>query len=273
MSGYGTIIFEVEPGTGVARLTLNRPERFNAFSKEMIGEWRDALARVEHDIAIRAMVLTGKGKAFCAGGDIDELGSFLSMTALERKQFLWDHVHQIPLALERIDCPVIAALNGTARGAGLDMALMCDLRFMDRSVVLAESYIAMGLMPGDGGSYFLPRLVGAARALELLWTGDPITAEQAERIGLVNRITPDGECVEAAMALARRIAGQSTQAVRFTKRAVYQGQSMGLRAHLDAISSHMSVLEDTPAFRERVSAFKQRKRAVDRGAGEGDNRG
>ncbi|MGE0153673.1 MAG: enoyl-CoA hydratase/isomerase family protein [Reyranellaceae bacterium] len=260
MSDYKTILFDVAPDTGVACLTLNRPDRFNAFNKEMVGEWRDALGRVERDVAIRALVLTGKGKAFCAGGDIDELESFLTMSALERKQFLWDNVHQIPLALERIDCPVIAALNGTARGAGLDMALMCDLRLMDRSVVLAESYIAMGLMPGDGGSYFLPRLVGVPRALELLWTGADITAETAERIGLVNHVTADGTCLEEAMKLAARIARQPTHAIRFTKRAVYQGQAGDLRGHLDMVSSHMSVLEDMPDFRARVEAFKSRRR-------------
>jgi len=192
---------------------------------------------------------------------MDDLESFLSMDAFERKAYLWERVHRIPLALERIDCPVIAALNGTARGAGLDMALMCDLRVIDESVVLAESYIAMAVMPGDGGSYFLPRLVGVPRALELLWTGDPITARQAESIGLVNHVTPDGEALSRATELAQRIAAKPTQAIRFTKRAVMQGATMSLRAHLDMLSSHMSVLEDLPEFRDRVRAFRDRKRS------------
>lgn len=257
-----SILFDRHADTGVAVLTLNRPERFNAFNRDMIGQWRAALARVETDISIRALVVTGSGKAFCAGGDMDDLESFLPMGALERRSYLWDNVHQIALLLERIDCPVLAALNGTARGAGLDMALMCDLRVMDQSAVLAESYISMGLMPGDGGSYFLPRLVGIPRALELLWTGDAIDADTALGIGLVNRLAAPGEALKEALALAERIARQPTQAIRFIKRAVYQSMNGGvsLRGHLDAISSHMAVLEDMPEFRERVQAFKQRSR-------------
>lgn len=262
MSEIPSLLFDVEPETGVAVLTLNRPERRNAFNLDMVDRWRAALDRVERDRAIRALVVTGAGDSFCSGGDMDDLNAFLSMNALERRSFLWDHVHQIPLTLERIDCPVIAAINGTARGAGLDMALMCDIRFIDRSAVLAESYVLMGLMPGDGGSYFLTRLVGTARALELLWTGDEITAEQAERIGLVNRVTPDGQAKAQALEFARRIAAKSTHAVRFAKRAVYQGaQTASLREHLDLVASHMAVLEDLPEFRAQVEEFLKRGKA------------
>lgn len=260
MSEISSLLFDVEPETGVAVLTLNRPERRNAFNLDMVDRWRAALDRVERDRSIRALVVTGAGDSFCSGGDMDDLNAFLSMNALERRSFLWEHVHQIPLALERIDCPVIAAINGTARGAGLDMALMCDVRFIDQSAVLAESYVLMGLMPGDGGSYFLPRLVGTARALELLWTGDDITAEHAERIGLVNRVTPDGQARARAVEFARRIAAKSTHAVRFAKRAVYQGaQTSSLREHLDLVASHMSVLEDLPEFRSQVEEFLTRR--------------
>lgn len=263
MTAPDPILFELDAATGVAVITLNRPERFNAFTRAMITTWRQLLDRVEHDPAVRALVLTGQGKAFCAGGDMDELESFLAMNALERKSYLWDNVHQVPLALERIDCPVVAALNGTARGAGLDMALMCDLRVMDASAVLAESYIGMGLMPGDGGAWFLPRLVGLPRALELLWTGDPIDAEMALRIGLVNHVAAAGTALAQARALAERIARQPTHAVRLIKRAATQAQGGqgSLRAHLDAVSSHMAVLEDLPEFRQRVEAFLQRPRS------------
>lgn len=261
MSTDEKLIFDVNEDTGVALLTLNRPGRYNAFDREMTTLWREHLERVEKDKNIKALVITGRGKAFCAGGDIDELKSFLSMNALEKKDYLWDNVHHIPLSLERIDCPTIAAINGTARGAGLDMALMCDLRVMDADTVVAESYINMGLMPGDGGGWFLPRLVGTAKALEILWTGDAIDAETAEKIGLVNSIAPAGEALAKAMALAERIARQPTQAIRFTKRSVYQNMSGGtLRGYLDSISSHMAVLEDLPEFSEKVDAFTARKK-------------
>ncbi|MDP3135454.1 MAG: enoyl-CoA hydratase-related protein [Burkholderiaceae bacterium] len=254
------ILFEVDAATGVATLTLNRPERYNAFNLQMITQWREALTRVEREPEIRAVVVTGAGKAFCAGGDMDELESFMTMTSHERKCFLWENVHQIAFLLERIDCPVIAAINGTARGAGLDMALMCDLRVMDASVVVAETYVDVGLMPGDGGAWYLPRLVGTAKALELLWTGDPIDAQMALTLGLVNKVAPAGKALEEALALATRIAAKATHAVRFAKRSVYQNMSgaASLRSHLDAVSSHMSILEDMPAFRDKVEAFRQR---------------
>ena len=255
------ILFEVDARSGVATLTLNRPERFNAFNRPMLLRWRECLDRVERDGAIRALVVTGAGRAFCAGGEMDELESFLDASSEDRKGFLWDCVHPIALTLERIDRPVIAALNGTARGAGLDMALMCDIRIADRGVLLAESYIAMGLMPGDGGSWFLPRLVGVPKALELLWTGDAITGEEAERIGLVNRAVAVGQALAEARELAARIARQPAAAIRFTKRAVQQGMRMELRAHLDMVSSHMAVLEDMPDFADRVRAFKARRQA------------
>jgi len=256
-----SILLDVRADTGVAVLTLNRPEQLNAFDLSMIGQWRAGLARVEADRSIRALVVTGAGTAFCAGGDMRELESFLAMGAVERKAFLFENVHQIPLALERIDCPVIAAINGTARGAGLDMALMCDLRVMDEATEVAESYVHVGLMPGDGGGWFLPRLVGLPRALELLWTGDAIDARTAREIGLVNRVAPAGQALAQAVTLAERIARQPPHAVRFTKRAVYQSLGVGvaLRTHLDAVSSHMAVLEDTPDFRVRVEAFRTRQ--------------
>ena len=256
-----SVLFEFEENTGVALLTLNRPERLNAFNRDMIGRWHKALERVERDGGIRALVLTGAGKAFCAGGDMDELEAFLEMDALARKSYLWENVHRIALTLERIDCPVIAAINGTARGAGLDMALMCDLRVMDAAAVVAESYVGLGLVPGDGGAWFLPRLVGIPRALELLWTGEPVDAETALRIGMVNHVAEAGQSLAKALELARRIAAQPTQSVRFIKRLVYQGASgaMPLRAHLDAVSSHMAVVEDLPEFAQRIQALRERK--------------
>lgn len=181
MTAIDPILFELDAATGVAVLTLNRPERFNAFTRAMITTWRQLLDRVEHDPAVRALVLTGQGKAFCAGGDMDELESFLAMDALE-----------------------------------------------------------------------------------LLWTGDPIDAETALRIGLVNHVVPAGTALAQARALAERIARQPTQAVRLIKRAATQalGGQSSLRAHLDAVSSHMAVLEDLPEFRQRVEAFLKRPRST-----------
>lgn len=246
---------------GVALLTLNRAEKLNAFTHAMIGEWRTHLDQAAADPAVKAIVITGAGKAFCAGGDADEMAMRGKLGSIERKDYLWQHVHGIALAMERLDKPVLAAVNGTARGAGCDMALMCDIRIAAQSTVFAESYIHMGLIAGDGGSYYLPRLVGTARALEIFWTGREVAADEAERIGMVNRVVPDDQVLPATLAMARRIAAQAQLAVRMFKRSVYQGMDMTLASHLDMVSSHMSVLRDTDDHRERLAAFLQRRAA------------
>ena len=245
---------------GVGTLTLNRPELLNAFDLNMIGAWRGALESAEADERVKVVVVTGAGRAFCAGGDFEEMAKFSDMDALERKNFLYRNVHRIPLALERTEKPVIAAINGAARGAGLDMALMCDMRLMAQSATLAETYINVGLIAGDAGSWFLPRLIGTARALELFWTGRVVGAQEAERIGMVNRVVPDADLLAETHELARTIASKPQQAVRFFRRAVYQSQTMSLPTHLDMVSSHMAVLEDLPEHRAGIAAFRDRAR-------------
>ncbi len=266
MTPTDPILFAKDEASGVALLTLNRPDQLNAFDLAMVRSWVDALEQVREDRGIRALVVTGSGKAFCAGGDVDELERFLTMDALERKHYLWQNVHRVALTLEQIDVPVIAAINGTARGAGLDMALLCDLRIMDRTAVVAMSYVKMGLMPGDGGAFLLPRLIGLPRALEFLWTGDDIDAATALAIGLVNHVCEPGCALAEARRLAERIARGPAEAIRFTKRAAIDAARNGttLRAHLDAVSSHMAVLEDLPDFRTRVEAFRTRRRSKPR---------
>lgn len=247
---------------GVAVLELRRPERLNAFNRLMIGEWCEALQQIADNRRVRAVVLTGAGRAFCAGADVDDMADMQTASNTERKDYLWRHIQKIPLAMERLEPPVIAAVNGTARGAGLDMALMCDIRLCGTSSTFAESYIHMGLLSGDGGTWYLPRVVGVSRALELLWTGRVIDAGEAERIGMVSRVVPDAEVRAEALKLARDIAAQPPQAVALMKRAVYHGLAGGtLAAHLDMVSSHMAVVFDTPEFRERLAAFHARRKA------------
>lgn len=259
MSEDNLILFEVDTD-GIGVLTLNRPEKYNAFTKAMIIRWNAILEEAAEDPAVKAIILTGAGKAFCTGGDVNAQKERANNDALERKDFLFRHVHKIAFALERMDKPVIAAVNGTARGAGMDMALMCDLRIMAQTATMAESYINVGLIAGDGGTWYLPRLIGTARALELCWTGRVIDAAEAERIGLVNHVVPEGEALSAAKALARTIAAQPFEAVCAYKRSIYQGMTMTLASHLDMVSSHTSILRETPDHRERVAAFLDRKK-------------
>ncbi|MDO8278437.1 MAG: enoyl-CoA hydratase-related protein [Burkholderiaceae bacterium] len=244
---------------GVAVLTLNRPGRLNAFNREMIDSWRAAVEDAFADTAVRVLVVTGAGRAFCAGGDADEMNTLPDMDSMDKKNNLWEHIHRIAMAMDRSDKPVIAAVNGTARGAGCDMALMCDLRIAAQSATFAESYIDFGLIAGDAGAYFLPRIVGVARALELFWTGRVVDSAEAERIGLVNRVVPDAQLLDTALELAALIASQPEKAVQMYKRTVYQSQAMALTTHLDMVSSHMAVLQSSKDFRDRVATFLQRK--------------
>ena len=196
---------EYSVADGIGTIRLNRPERKNAFTLDMVDRWAAVLGEARADPEVRVLILTGTGDAFCSGVDLERRNEGRPATPLARKQVLSDQVHRIALAMEDLDKPVIAAINGTAVGAGLDMALMCDMRIMARSARASEGYIRVGLVPGDGGCYYLPRLVGVAKALELLLTGDFIDAAEAARIGLVNHVVDEAELDNAVQALARKI--------------------------------------------------------------------
>jgi len=243
------ILFTVEDG--IATITLNCPERKNAFSTEMIDQWIEALEKWRTDPEVKVIVLTGSGDSFCSGAYFPKGRSQRSTNqdaeALPyiNKSHLWEKIHRIPLTLEDTDKPVIAAMNGVAVGAGLDMALMCDLRFAAESARFSEGYIKLGFVPGDGGAYYLPRLVGVAKALELLWTGDFVYAEEAERIGMVNKVFPDDQLMVETYAFARRLVDGPTKVIQMIKRATYQSARVDLRTALDMISSHMGVIRTT----------------------------
>lgn len=256
MSGTDELRYGVSDG--IATITLNRPDRLNAFNVTMIDAWAARLRAAQADPAVHVVVVTGAGRAFCAGGDTARMGDG-APSGPELKRFLWEHVQQIPLLLEAMDKPVIAMVNGIAAGAGLDMALMCDLRFAADTARFAESYVRMGLVPGDGGAWFLPRIVGLDRALELLWTGDSIDAAEAARIGLVTRVCPADELQERTYAFAARLAAGPPLAIRMIKRAVYQGLRCDLRSALDMISSHIALAIQSDDHQEGVRAFREKR--------------
>lgn len=242
---------------GVATITLNRPHAANAFTLDMIDQWAEWLVEARTDDNVRALILTGAGRHFCAGGDFKVLDGEVS--AFERKARLTERIHRIPLALEDLDKPIIAAVNGAATGAGMDMALMCDLRFAGRSARFSEAYIRVGLVPGDGGAFYLPRVVGLPKALELLLTGDFVDAEEALRIGLVNKVFDDAQLLQETARFARRLAALPPINVRMIKRAVYRSIDSDLRTSLDLISSHMAVVQTTRDSREALDAFRAKR--------------
>jgi enoyl-CoA hydratase/carnithine racemase len=240
---------------GVAKIVLNRVERMNAFTFEMIEAWTAALARCRTDDDVKVVIVTGAGSAFCSGGDIVEMEDRLGNTPIQRKDELFGKIQRLPLTLEDLDKPVIAAVNGVATGAGMDMALMCDIRYAAASARFAETYVRVGLVPGAGGAHFLPRLVGVAKALELFFTGDFVDSAEALRIGLVNKVFPDDGFIEAVEKIAQRIARGPSLPIRMMKRAVYQGIRNDLRSNLDTISSHYAVVTATPEHKAAVEAF------------------
>jgi enoyl-CoA hydratase/carnithine racemase len=250
------LLYEVKDR--IATLTLNRPDKMNAFTGPMIDRWAWALGDAQRDPEVSVVVVTGAGRAFCAGGDVARMGEG-KPAPLDHKNTLWEHIHRVPKALEVMDKPVIAMVNGVAVGAGMGMALMCDLRIASDTARFSTGYVRVGLVPGDGDTYFLPRLVGSARALELLWTADFVESAEAERLGIVNRVVPADRLAEETVALARRIAAGPQIPIRMIKRLVYQSLRLDLRTHLDLVSSHMAVVRETADHKEGVRAFQEKR--------------
>jgi enoyl-CoA hydratase/carnithine racemase len=245
---------------GIATVELSRPQRKNSFTLEMVDQWAAALEEAGRDPAVRAVIVTGRGDAFCAGVDLNDLAA-VEDTPLSHKQMLTHHVHAVSRALARIDKPVVAAVNGVAVGAGMDMALMCDLRFAARSARFSEGYVRLGLVPGDGGCYLLPRLVGTAKALELLWSGEFVDADEALRIGIVNRVYDDGELIERTRAYLGEVLRAPSLPLGIIKRVTYQSATMDLATSLDVISSHMAIVQSTDEARAALARIRAAVRA------------
>ena len=222
MKSYNTI--RVEKKEGIGYLRLNRPEVRNAFNDEMIEEIRDALRVIDKDEEIRVLIITGEGKAFQAGADIAELSRMKPLDILR-----WNEgIVRINAALEKLRQPVIAAINGAAMGGGLELALSCTLRVISESAKMALPEVKLGIIPGTGGTQRLPRLIGKGRAAELMLTGETIDAQEAHRIGLVNKVVPDGEAVKGAEALAQKIMTNAPIAVEMAKDALEVGKDLPL---------------------------------------------
>lgn len=252
------LLYEVKDK--IATITLNRPDKLNAFTGPMIDAWQKSLAEAQADDNVNVIIVTGAGRAFCSGGDVGRMrGADTAPSALDGKNSLWEGVHRVPKTLEAMDKPVIAMVNGLAVGAGMGMCVMCDMRVAAESARFSTGYVRVGLVPGDGDTYFLPRLVGAAKALELLWTADFIEAPEAHRLGIVQRVVPDAQLKEATYALARQIADGPQIPIRMIKRLVYQSLRLDLRTHLDLVSSHMSIVRQTADHAEGVAAFKDKR--------------
>lgn len=248
----------VEIKNNIQTITLNRPDKKNAFNPEMIDAWVKALEDAQSNDEVHVVVVTGAGDVFCAGGDVSDMNKV--KTRLEVKNDLWEKIHNVPFTMKKLDKPVIAAINGPAVGAGLDMALMADMRIMAEETKVSEGYIKVGLIPGDGGSYFLPRLVGQSKALELLWTGRFVGSSEAKEIGLVDHVYEKEVLMEKTMELAKQIAEGPQTAIRMIKRSVRQSLNTDLETSLDLVSSHMAIIMETEDHKEGVNAFLEKRK-------------
>lgn len=244
----------------VATITLNRADRKNSFTLEMIDAWANALHTAEQDPNVRAVILTGTEDSFCAGVDLDVLAA-RERTPLNERNLLTQHVHRIALAADYLSKPYIAGVNGVAVGAGMDMSLMCDIRIAARSARFSEGYIRIGVVPGDGGCFYLPPIVGTATALRLLWTGEWVDADEALRIGLVSDVVDDADLLGHVHSLAATLAAQPPVAVQLIKRSVRSAARQDLRTALDLIASHQAVATSTDDSREALAAFTERRTA------------
>ncbi len=251
---------------GVATITLNRPERMNAFTPTMIREWAQALEDARTDRDVSAVIVTGAGRGFCAGADLRG-GSDLTagarddepITAAGRRNWLRDGVHNVPRQVALLDKPYIAAVNGAAVGAGMDMCSMADIRIASEQARFAMTYVKIGLVPGDGGCYYLPRIVGLAKALELIWTGDFIDAQEAFRIGYVTKVVPPDDLLPTARELAERIARGPAVAIQLAKRLAYRSQTSDVHEALEAASHSMGIVQATEDAREGPRAFAEKR--------------
>ena len=255
-----TFLFEHDAASGVATLTLNRPERLNALTFEVYEELRDAFRALDEDPRVRAVILTGAGKGFCSGGDVEEIiGPLLERDAEWLIRFT-RLTCDLVLAIRRCRKPVVAALNGTVAGAGAAIAVACDLRLGAPSARIAFLFTRVGLSGADmGAAWLLPRIVGLGTATELLMTGDFITAEEAFRLGLYNRLVPQERLQEAARHLAERLARGPAQALAVTKDALDREAAMDLPRALDHEARAQARCMEGFNFREAYEAFRAKR--------------
>jgi enoyl-CoA hydratase/carnithine racemase len=243
-------------------LTMDQPEQRNPLTgNTAVPEFLAAIERIHDDRRVRCVVLTGNGPSFCAGGDIREMKrqATPAVSEIDIRHEYRRGIQRLTLSLFNLEVPVVAAVNGHAIGAGLDLACMCDIRIASEKASFAESFIKLGIVPGDGGARLLPRVVGMSRAAELALTGDMIDAQQALAWGLVSRVVPHGELMTAAREIAGRITRHASHGVRLTKRLLRESIHSRLEAVLELSAVFQAISHKTPDHSEAVDAFLEKR--------------
>lgn len=262
MGSFETLLYSVKDG--VCTITLNRPEVYNALNEQMKKEINDALKEAEKDPAVRCLVIRGAGdKAFCSGQDLKEHSNNSIRRSL--KDSLEKSYNPMIRRMRMMEKPIIGMINGVAAGAGLSIALACDMRIMADHAKLIEVFIRIGLVPDSGSHWFLPRLVGMAKAFEYAALGNDVTAAEAERVGLVNRVVPFGELEKITMEIALRLAGAPTKAVGLIKRTLNKALASDLDSLLDYEATIQEIASLTEDHKEGLRAFLEKRPAQFRG--------
>jgi 2-(1,2-epoxy-1,2-dihydrophenyl)acetyl-CoA isomerase len=260
---FECILFEV--ADRVATITLNRPDKLNSFTSAMHDDLRHALDAVEKDKSVRCLLITGAGRGFCAGQDLSESvmsgdGQDADVGATLEKNY-----NVMVKRLRNLPIPVVCAVNGVAAGAGANFALVADIVIAARSASFIQAFTKIGLLPDCGGTYFLPRLVGTARAMGAAMLGEKISAERAEQWGLIWKCVDDADLIQESGNLARHLASQATQGLALTKQAIYASSSNTLATQLDLERELQRIAGRTHDFREGVAAFNEKRPAKFRG--------
>ena len=258
-----------EQDGGVVTLTLNEPETRNALSPSIVDALVGHCQRINQDMSVSCVIVTGAGESFSSGGNVKEMrdrtGLFGGIPAEIRRGY-HHGIQKIPMAMYELEVPAIAAVNGFAVGAGCDLSLMCDIRIAADDAQFAESFMRVGLVSGDGGAWFLPRVVGLSRAYEMTFTGNFIKAEQALSWGLASHVVPKAELMDAARKMARQIASNPPHSIRMCKKLVRDSGAINLGTHLEMAASMQALVQHTADQYEAVTAFLEKRKPVFRGA-------
>jgi 2-(1,2-epoxy-1,2-dihydrophenyl)acetyl-CoA isomerase len=247
---------------GICRITLNRPSVFNSFNKTMAMQLQEVLDDCAVNQAIRAVYITGEGKAFCAGQDLAEA---IDPEGPELKSIVRDHYNPIILKIRELEKPVIAAVNGVAAGAGANIALACDIVVAKKSASFIQAFSKIGLIPDSGGTYFLPRLIGVQKAIALMMTGEKVSADDAERMNMIYKVFEDDAFEEESWKLTENLANMPTRGLGLTKKAVNLGLFNSLEDQLDLEEHLQTEAGETDDFTEGVNAFIQKRPAEFKG--------
>ncbi len=253
---------QIEREGGIVIATMNQPETRNALTgNTAIEEIVQLCADIRQDTGVKVLILTAAGPIFSSGGNVKDMRRYFD-DALTPERICEEYrqgIQRVPLALHGLDVPVICAVNGPAIGAGLDIACMCDIRIAADTATFAESFVRVGIVPGDGGAWLLPRAVGMARASEMAYTGEAISAQEALACGLVSRVVPADDLLATAKTLAAKIAANPGGVMRMTKRLLREGQHSSLASLLELSASYQALAHKTVEHREAVTAFIEKR--------------